>query len=76
MYRVQLCRGTYHFGLEGGMHLSPLQGRPVYGHEVAVQLNVPNHTQPLIWVSFKQPEKETHQTMLFVDSSIPATKVF
>ena len=65
MYRVQLCRGTYHFGLEGGLHLSPLQCRPVYRLEEAVQTNVPNHTQPLIGVSFKQLEKDTHATILF-----------
>jgi hypothetical protein len=76
MFRVQLCRGTYHFGLEWGLHLSPLQSRPVYRLEEAVQPNVPNHAQPLTDVSFKQLEKDTNQTMLFVDSSIPATKVF
>lgn len=45
---------TYHFGLEGRLHLTFLQQGPVDGLEEGVGFDVPGHSQPLFWVSFKQ----------------------
>lgn len=45
---------TYHFGLEGWLHLTFLQQRPVDGLEEGVGFDIPSHSQPLGWISFKQ----------------------
>lgn len=53
--RVAGCSGvTYHFGLEGRLHLTLLQQRPVDGLEEGVEFDIPSHSEPLGWVSFKQ----------------------
>lgn len=39
--------GTYHFGLEGRLHLPLLQQRPVDGLEKGVNPDVSCHSQPL-----------------------------
>lgn len=50
------CGGgiTYHFGLEGWLHLPLLQQSPINGLEEGVGFDVSCHSQPLLWVSFKQ----------------------
>ena len=52
---------TYHFGLEGRLHCTFLQQNPVDGLEEGVDFDVPCHSQPLVYVPFKQlqPSKGT-----------------
>lgn len=47
---------SYHFWLEGWVHLSLLQCRPVDGFEERVGTDVAHHTQPASGISLKQLE--------------------